>query len=31
MPYEDAILVKVDRTTKERMKAMDGNWSELIR
>ncbi len=31
MPYEEAILVKVDRVTKRKMKLAEENWSELIR
>jgi post-segregation antitoxin (ccd killing protein) len=31
MKYESAILVKVDKTTKERMKHAKINWSAAIR
>ncbi len=31
MSYEDAILVKIDKMTKRKMKYTKENWSELIR
>lgn len=31
MAYDEAILIKVDRATKEKMKTAEENWSELIR
>ena len=31
MPYEEAILVKLDKVTKRKMTAAEENWSELIR
>ena len=31
MQYEDTVLVKVDRETKDRMKKINTNWSEIIR
>ncbi len=31
MAYEDAILVKIDKDTKRRMKNVNVNWSERIR
>ncbi len=31
MPYEETLLIKLDKTTKQRMKSADENWSALIR
>ena len=31
MPYEEAILIKIDKTTKRKMRSAEENWSELIR
>lgn len=31
MPYEEAILIKVDKVTKRKMRSVEENWSELIR
>lgn len=31
MAYEEAILVKIDKDTKKRMKSVKVNWSEAIR
>jgi hypothetical protein len=31
MTYEEAILVKIDKDTKRRMKSVKVNWSERIR
>ncbi|MDE1865816.1 MAG: hypothetical protein KGH94_04240 [Candidatus Micrarchaeota archaeon] len=31
MAYEEAILIKIDKTTKKKMSSTQDNWSELIR
>jgi len=31
VPYEEAILIKIDKTTKRKMRSAEENWSELIR
>lgn len=31
MPYEETILIKIDSTTKRKMRYIEANWSELIR
>jgi antitoxin component of RelBE/YafQ-DinJ toxin-antitoxin module len=31
MAYEESILIKVDKTTKEQMKTVNRNWSKAIR
>ena len=31
LSYQEAILIKLDKATKRRMRSVEGNWSELIR